>query len=62
MIVAESFLRSLIKIHGKHIVYSDRGTWYYETCISLGLEHRLHSQYDDGVIICHLSTKMQDKA
>ena len=27
MIVAESFLRSLIKIYGKHIVYSDGGTW-----------------------------------
>ena len=26
MIVAESFLRSLIKIYGKHIVYSDGGT------------------------------------
>jgi putative transposase len=38
MIVAESYLRSLIKIHGKHTVYSDGGTWYPEACISLGLE------------------------
>src|SRR6188472_3683217 len=30
MIVAESFLRSLIKIYGKHTVYSDGGTWYPE--------------------------------
>ena len=43
MIVAESFLRSLITIYGKHIVYSDGGTWYPEACISLGLEHRLNS-------------------
>src|ERR1051325_4784812 len=25
---AESFLRSLVKLYGKHIVYSDGGTWY----------------------------------
>jgi putative transposase len=44
MIVAESFLRSLIKIYGKHIVYSDDGgIWYPEACISLGLERRLNS-------------------
>jgi transposase-like protein len=37
MIVAESSLRSLVKIYGKHIVYSDGRTWYPEACISLGL-------------------------
>jgi transposase-like protein len=46
MIVAESFLRTLIKIYGRHIVYSDGGTWYPEAYISLGLEHRLHSPYE----------------
>jgi putative transposase len=52
MIVTESFLRSLIKIYGKHIVYSDRGTWYPEACISLGLEHRLHSpSYEEKSIV-----------
>ncbi len=59
MIVAESFLRSLIKIHGKHTVYSDGGgTWYPEACISLGLEHRLlllllllqHSSYEKSIV------------
>ena len=46
MLVAESFLKSLIKLYVKHIVYSDYGgggTWYPEACISLGLKHRLHS-------------------
>jgi putative transposase len=28
IVVAESFLRSLVKLCGKHIVYSDGGTWY----------------------------------
>jgi putative transposase len=50
MIVAESFLRSLIKIYGKHIVYSDGGTWYPEACVSLGLEHRLHSPYEKSIV------------
>jgi transposase-like protein len=42
-VAAESFIRALIKIYGKHIVYSDGGTRYPKACISLGLEHRLHS-------------------
>jgi putative transposase len=50
MIVAESFLRSLIKIYGKHTVYSDGGTWYPEACISVGLQHRLHSPYEKSIV------------
>lgn len=51
MIVAESFLRSLITIYGKHSVYSDRGTWYTEAaCSSLGLKHILHSSFEKSVI------------
>jgi putative transposase len=50
MIVAESFLRSLIKIYGKHTVYSDGGTWYPEACISVGLQHRLHSSYEKSIV------------
>ena len=34
MIVAESFLRTLIKNYGKHVVYSDGATWYPEASIS----------------------------
>ena len=43
MLVAETFLKSLVKLYGKHIVYSDGGTWYPEACNSLGLRHILHS-------------------
>jgi len=35
MIVAESFLKSLIKVYGRPVVDSDGGTWYPEACISL---------------------------
>ena len=36
MLIYESFLRSLIKIYGRHTVYSDDGcgTWYPEACSS----------------------------
>jgi putative transposase len=50
MIVAELSLRSLIRIYGRHVVYSDGGTWYPEACISLGLEHRLHSAYEKSIV------------
>ena len=50
MLVAESFLRSLVKLYGKHIVYSDGGTWYPDACRTLGLEHRLHSPYEKSII------------
>jgi putative transposase len=49
MLVAESFLRSLVKLYSKHIVYSDGGTWS-EACVSLGLKHRLHSSYEKSII------------
>jgi transposase-like protein len=32
MFVAEKFIRSLIEKYGKHIVYTDGGTWYDEAC------------------------------
>jgi putative transposase len=51
LVAAESFLRSLVKLYGKHTVYSDGGTWYPEACHSLGLEHRLHSEYEKSLII-----------
>ena len=50
MLVAESFLRSLIKIHGKHTVDSDGGSWYPEACSYLGLKHLLHSPLEKSII------------
>jgi putative transposase len=49
MLVAESFLKSLINLYGKHIVYSDGGTWYSEACNSLGLKHILHSPFEKSI-------------
>ncbi|MBI2937990.1 MAG: hypothetical protein HYY22_07275, partial [Thaumarchaeota archaeon] len=33
-----------------HLVYSDGGTWYPEACRTLGLEHRLHSDYSKSLM------------
>jgi len=51
MLVAESFLRSLIKSYGKHTVYSDGGrTRYPEACKSLELKHILHSSFKKSIV------------
>ena len=50
MLVLSSFLKSLIQKYGKHIVYSDGGTWYPEACKVLGLKHYLHSPLQQNLI------------
>ena len=50
MLVAEAFLKSLVKVYGKCVVYSDGGTWYPEACNSLGLRHILHSPFEKSII------------
>lgn len=50
MLVAEEFLKSLVELYGKHIVYSDGGDWYPGACRSIGLEHRIHSPYEKSLM------------
>ena len=50
MFVAEQFIRSLVEKYGKHIVYTDGGTWYPQTCNFLGLKHRLHLSLEKSLI------------
>ena len=50
MIVAEKFIRSLVEKYGKHIVYTDGGTWYDEACNIIGLKHYLHSPLEKSLI------------
>src|SRR6478672_5820882 len=52
ILVVESFLRSLVKVYGKHTaVYSNcSGTWYPEARSSLGLMHILHTCLEKGLI------------
>ena len=49
MIVAELFL-GLVEKYGEHPVYTDGGTWYPEACRALGLENRLHSDYEKRLV------------
>ena len=39
---AELFLRSLVKLHGRHVVYTDGAPFYIEACRSLNLVHRTY--------------------
>jgi putative transposase len=50
MLIAEKFIRSLVAKYGKHIVYTDGGTWYYEACNVIGLKHYLHSPLEKSLI------------
>ena len=50
MLVAEEFLRGLVERYGKHLVYTDGGSWYPAACNALGLEHRLHSPYEKSLM------------
>ena len=50
MFVAENFIRSLVEKYGKHIVYTDGGTWYPQACNFLGLKHHLHSSLEKSLI------------
>ena len=50
MLVAEKFIRSLVDKYGKHKVYTDGGTWYYEACNVLRLKHYLHSPFQKSLM------------
>ncbi|VFJ15268.1 DDE-type integrase/transposase/recombinase [Candidatus Nitrosocosmicus franklandus] len=50
MFVAERYLSNLIKVHGKHPVSTDGGTWYPMACQFLKLDHHIHSSYEKSVI------------
>ena len=50
MFVAERFLDSLIKSHGKHCVSTDGGTWYPQACRFLKLRHHIHSSLEKSLI------------
>ena len=50
MLIAERFLSGLVKIHGKHPVSTDGGTWYPTACRFLKLKHHLHSSLEKSLI------------
>ena len=50
MFVTERFIASLSKIHGKHSVSTDGGTWYPQACRFLKLNHHIHSPLEKSII------------
>ncbi len=48
--IAEQFLKNLIKEYGKHPLSTDSGTWYPQACKFLEIEHHLHSPYEKSII------------
>ncbi len=50
MFVAERFLSGLVRIHGRHPVSTDGGTWYPMACRFLKLKHHIHSPYEKSII------------
>ena len=64
MLVPEAFLSLLIRMYGKHIVYSDGdGTWYLEACVLLNLKHRLllHSSYEKSIVVERTIEYLKDR-
>jgi putative transposase len=50
MFIAERFLSGLVKIHGKHPVSTDGGTWYPQACRFLKIRHHIHSPLEKRLI------------
>ncbi len=50
MFVAERFISGLVKIHGKHPVSTDGGTWYPMASRFLNLDHHIHSPLEKSLI------------
>ena len=48
--VAERFMSGLVRIHGRHPVSTDGGTWYPMACRFLKLKHHVHSPFEKSII------------
>ncbi len=45
MLIAERFLSDIVKIHRKHSISTDGGTWYPQACKFLNLNHHIILQW-----------------
>ncbi len=50
MLIAERFLSGLAKIHWKHPISTDGGTWYPMACRFLQLKHHIHSSFEKSLV------------
>ena len=50
MLVDEKFIKSVVEKYGRHVIYTDGGTWYDEACNILKLKHYLHSSFEKSLM------------
>ena len=50
MLIAEQFIRSLVRRYGKCNISTDGATWYPQACRFLKLKHHVHSFYEKSII------------
>jgi len=50
MLIAEQFMRSLVRKYGKHPASTDGGTWYPQACKFLKLKHHIHLPYEKSIV------------
>ncbi len=51
MVMEERFIVvDLVRIHGRHPVSTDGGTWYTQACRFLKLDHHIHSSLEKSLI------------
>ncbi|MDN5867254.1 MAG: DDE-type integrase/transposase/recombinase [Candidatus Nitrosocosmicus sp.] len=50
MLITERFISSLVKIHGKHPISTDGGTWYPQACRFLNIDLHIHSSLKKRLI------------
>ena len=51
ILIAERFISDLAKVHGKHPVSTDGGTWYPQACRYLKIRHHhIHSSWEKSLI------------
>jgi putative transposase len=50
MLIAERFMDDLVRMHGKHPVSTDGGTWYPMACRFLKLDHHIHSSLEKSLM------------
>jgi len=48
--VTEMCLSGLVKVHGKHPVSTDGGTWYLQDCRFLKLKYYIHPPHEKSMI------------
>jgi putative transposase len=50
ILVAEKFLKDLVKKYGNHPLSTDGRTWYSQACRFVKIKHHLHSSYEKSII------------